>query len=964
MAKKVGIIIDLDLGGSSKRAAELKIEIDGISKAIAAAKKAGNVDVLGGLIEQQAKLRGELTEVNKSIKDQAKLFDQSKNNIPTDSLIGLTSTYRKLRREIDQLSDSQRNSDFGKNLISQARQIKTQIDSVGASVGDFRSQVGNYKNSVIEALDATGLVGGNITALFAGGGIVAGAAVAFEGIQKGIEYVANITTEFTKLRGEIATLTGATGSQLSNFTAQVAAIGDTFGQNQDEIVRAANNASKALGITFGDALNKIQEGFIAGSDTQGEFLDSVREYGVFFQEAGLSANDFFKVLNTGGLGGFSDKLVDATKEAAISLRELPKATQDALKGIGIPVEQIRATIAEKGIGAAIAQVSERLGQLEADSPAVGAAIADIFRGAGEDAGLNLLLTLKDLGNAQGSLIDQANQYQQRQLLLLNTNKELALVQDQFAQELAGTGATLEVVGKQVETGVLRFFLELFQNVKSFLQIFAPLRDAFFELAKTLGLLDNSGRRTAETQAFLNTVFQLSQAPLKLLVSAITGLVQAYTFTLQKGREFLEFLGIVEKRQKGTAQASTETVNALLGYAGANQKATESTIKTEKETAKFTKTLGALGTAVDNVAKGSIAFLEKKLSDLNKQLSEAPSTPAALRIQQQIDDTTLALEKLIATRQRASDSIKGVLNEIDTIQFAPGQQVGQQRNDTLATPETLIPETVDPRVAREKSAQETIKQLRQSTADFTAQLTKDQQEKLVAEIEATKEYYEKVGDGIFNITAGIISGQEELTKDGLKSIISLVLESVEKVILLQLAQAFGVALASPDSVLTGGITGAIKYGVVAGLIKGFFGLIKSQVQGFATGGIVGDGIQIRSANGDNRLITARTGEVILNESQQRRLNNILPGALSLAGVPGITATPTFSTPQIINPNQFFSNSQTRLSGEDIAALADSITSKLNRLSEIPDAINSAVVEGFVEAQLQSDRRRQLRKDISL
>lgn len=52
-------------------------------------------------------------------------------------------------------------------------------------------------------------------------------------------------------------------------------------------------------------------------------------------------------------------------------------------------------------------------------------------------------------------------------------------------------------------------------------------------------------------------------------------------------------------------------------------------------------------------------------------------------------------------------------------------------------------------------------------------------------------------------------------------------------------------------------------------------------GFATGGIVGS--EIQRSNGDNRLITARTGEVVLTEAQQQRIGG--SAALGAAGVPG-------------------------------------------------------------------------------
>lgn len=56
-----------------------------------------------------------------------------------------------------------------------------------------------------------------------------------------------------------------------------------------------------------------------------------------------------------------------------------------------------------------------------------------------------------------------------------------------------------------------------------------------------------------------------------------------------------------------------------------------------------------------------------------------------------------------------------------------------------------------------------------------------------------------------------------------------------------------------------------------------------IPGYATGGLIEDGISIQRSNGDNRLITAKTNEVILNEAQRSIIGD---NALVRAGVPGI------------------------------------------------------------------------------
>lgn len=63
-----------------------------------------------------------------------------------------------------------------------------------------------------------------------------------------------------------------------------------------------------------------------------------------------------------------------------------------------------------------------------------------------------------------------------------------------------------------------------------------------------------------------------------------------------------------------------------------------------------------------------------------------------------------------------------------------------------------------------------------------------------------------------------------------------------------------------------------------------------IQGFAGGGVVEDGEPIFRANGDNVMITARTGEAILNESQRGFIGNDI---LNMAGVPNVLPSDNLS-----------------------------------------------------------------------
>lgn len=104
----------------------------------------------------------------------------------------------------------------------------------------------------------------------------------------------------------------------------------------------------------------------------------------------------------------------------------------------------------------------------------------------------------------------------------------------------------------------------------------------------------------------------------------------------------------------------------------------------------------------------------------------------------------------------------------------------------------------------------------------------------------------------------------------------------------ITKAVGESLTTWDSILTFGISGAIRGAVIAGLIEAAFAGIESAISGFADGGVVSgtkikDGKRIQRSNGDDVLITAKRGEVILNERQQRALGG--DKTFAKLGVPG-------------------------------------------------------------------------------
>jgi len=73
-------------------------------------------------------------------------------------------------------------------------------------------------------------------------------------------------------------------------------------------VTAAKNLVLDFGISYDQSFDIIEDSLVRGATANGEYMDSLNEYGVFFQKAGYSAKEFSDIINAGfDLGVYSDK---------------------------------------------------------------------------------------------------------------------------------------------------------------------------------------------------------------------------------------------------------------------------------------------------------------------------------------------------------------------------------------------------------------------------------------------------------------------------------------------------------------------------------------------------------------------------------------------------------------------------------------------------------------------------------
>lgn len=376
----------------------------------------------------------------------------------------LSAQYSLNKIYLNNMTKAEReNTEEGRKLVAQTKEIYEEMKRLQEATGKFQLNVGNYpeaSDAIIaygdklkETLGLNSAFGESLLALGRGGeeakGVftamgdgakalgktllgllsnpvflaIAGIAAAGAAFKWWYDYNAGLV-EATRLTQQF---TGKSGDDLKAFRNEVQAVADSFNADFRETLIATNALSKQFGISANEALQLVKDGFLSGADANGEFLDTLKEYPAYFKEAGISADQFVAIVaQTNKMGIFSDKGVDAIKEANLRLREMTTATAAALDGIGISSEQVQKDLqtGAKTTFDVMRDISAKLNKLPDSATQVGTAIADIFGDPGEDAGLQYLRTLKDISTNMDEVKGKAGVLAQLQEEQLQSQIEL------------------------------------------------------------------------------------------------------------------------------------------------------------------------------------------------------------------------------------------------------------------------------------------------------------------------------------------------------------------------------------------------------------------------------------------------------------------------------------------------------------------------------------------------------------
>lgn len=478
----------------------------------------------------------ELKQAQKEANDIAKVTARL-NRSQEGSYNRLAAMYKINMMHLNTMSREMReNTAAGKKLEAETRAIYEEMKRLQAATGAHQLNVGNYREAgdavaeYGEKLKATlGLNSNFGEALLALGRNSGEAKSALEGLKAGFaalgKTMLTLATNpvFLAIAGVAAAgaafkwwydynsglveatrltqqFTQLTGSALKDLRDEISGISDTFGTDFRETLQATNSVAKQFGISYEQAADVISKGFVAGANANGEFIDTLKEYPAYFKEAGISASDFVAIIAKSNQEGiFSDKGVDAIKEGNLRLREMTTATASALEGIGISSKKVQEDLQSgaKTTWQVMQEVSQKLSELPESSSKVGTAIADIFGGPGEDAGLQYLTMLKDI---KGGIDDVIERQGDAATSLLEVNNAATECKKAFNNLFDSTGGNFETFTNRLKTGVYDTLTGILITIK---EVGAWWKNTFNAMNNALGgFLSSAIKKIAETNSFL------------------------------------------------------------------------------------------------------------------------------------------------------------------------------------------------------------------------------------------------------------------------------------------------------------------------------------------------------------------------------------------------------------------------------------------------------------------------------
>ena len=327
-----------------------------------------------------------------------------------------------------------------------------------------------------------------------------------------------------------------------------------------------------------------------------------------------------------------------------------------------------------------------------------------------------------------------------------------------------------------------------------------------------------------------------------------------------------------------------------------------------------------------------------------------------RIQDEIDLNTYKLNTVEGLNQEEKDTIlsqniklNSDLAKLDADRTKAAKEESKKRSeaqneqlqkdiDTAAQYTQLALDTVSGLIQAGDEAR--MKRL-EADAEANAKIQTDLQDRLQSATGLERRYLEQQLRANEENAKAIAKAQEDAEKEAAKK--SKIIAVIQSIINTALAVTKQLAIGNIAGAVLAGITGGAQTAVIAAqpLAKGGVVGEGDEIVQFASGGRVTSKGNIKPlSNGDNVLATLKTGEIVLNESQQRRIGY---ASLKKAQIPNFANGGLVGAPStlITNANNSIANEQMRVNLMD--EMISATNSRIDRLSVVYTATTDFEVE---------------------
>jgi hypothetical protein len=714
-----------------------------------------------------------------SAKEVARLNEQTikqnkENKEAAKSVLKLETEYQKFKKAVIQAQTEAKELGvvLGKNspefikAAAAADKLKRELREIDMATGDTSSNVGNYAESLASlvpgfekvngALQGIGINLSDIAAnnqgakaFFAdlGSGLtdITKKALAFiaSPIGLAIAGLAAITlatkafldfnSEIAKTNLEVEQLANTSGAATDKLREQATAISKAYGKDFKDAVKEIASIQKDFGVSADEAFKIYNKGLAEGGANSVDFGDSIREYGVLFSQAGFSATEFIDLLNKGiDLGIYTDKLPDAIKEAGISLNEQTKATRDALvNAFGASfaddiLDKVKS--GEISVKEALLSISSEAKTAQLNQQQLAQLTADVFRGAGEDAGGAALIFQVLNGEIEGSTkgLTDLQKQQQKSAELFKEIEE--------AKTEAFKSDTAIAFTNSVKNLWLELKLRLLKEIGSIINSFGKLYKLIFDVKIAFVALKDGSISFAKEFIAVFKNFDITK-PFESLKNSFKGLVDAAKKTGQeindainlKGSDKVKEKELVDRKRKNGGSKSSRPLEDVVSVS--DEDLDETTNKIEKHQFDISAVIQEaamrnakiLATEQDRISQefrdGAISAEEfiQQIADAQKVANNNTIT-----------DTIAALQKSLELKDLEADEIKEIQESLYDFEY-------QLRQENLASVQDEANKQIE--IEREKASQ--LKAIRDKERAERLTTAKSEADEL-AKIEAEKE----------------------------------------------------------------------------------------------------------------------------------------------------------------------------------------------------------------------------------